>query len=267
MERIRPLGRADIRAKVAGPLSVAVIADALGLHGVDAGTVLGWYASIVAAVSAITARGAADDASRVAIDELAGAIRRSIRDNRAPLLIAAGEALSESEIVSNAAVMMFGGIETTEAMISNAVTHLLRDDAAVAAVRADPSLTAAAVEESLRLEPAAAVVDRYATRNVDLGGASIPRGDLVRVSIAGANRDPAVFPNPDSYDLRRPEVNSQLAFARGPHVCIAMDLARLETRVSVRTLLDRLPGLRLEQPSEAVGLVFRKPASVHVIWR
>jgi cytochrome P450 len=182
------------------------------------------------------------------------------------VLRAAVGVLDEAAVVSNAAVMMFGGIETTEAMIANAVLHLLTHPGALDAVRTDPALTAAAVEESLRLEPAAAVVDRYATAAVRLGDADVACGDLVRVSIGAANRDPAVFPAPDDFDLTRPNLRSQLAFAHGPHVCIAMDLARLEARTAVAAVLAALPGLRLAEPAEPSGLVFRKPAALWVTW-
>src|SRR3712207_7090126 len=113
-------------------------------------------------------------------------------------------------------------------MIATALMHLLQHPGALAEVRADPSLLVAAVEESLRLEPAAATVDRYATRDVELGGASISRGDLVIISIAAANRDPAVWHDPDRFDLHRPSRPGHVAFAAGPHVCIGMHLARME---------------------------------------
>jgi cytochrome P450 len=92
--------------------------------------------------------------------------------------------------VSNAAVIMFGGIETTEGTLLNAVWYLLREPDLFAAVVDDPGLVPAAVEESLRIEPAAAVVDRYATRDVELAGTAIPGGSHVTVSLTGANRDP-----------------------------------------------------------------------------
>jgi cytochrome P450 len=111
-------------------------------------------------------------------------------------------------------------------------------------------------------------VDRYATRDVDLGAARIRQGDLVTVSIAGANRDPAVFDSPDRFDPRRPNVGRHLAFARGPHFCIGAQLARLEAVTAVNTLLARLPSLRLDdsRPAEIRGLVFRKPRTLHATW-
>jgi cytochrome P450 len=169
--------------------------------------------------------------------------------------------------VSNAAVLMFGGIETTEGMIGNAILHLLRHPAQLAQVTADPDLVPNAVEESLRLEPAAAVVDRYATRDIRIGAAAIRRGDLVSVSLAGAGRDPAVFDDPGAFDIHRPNARLHLAFAHGPHFCLGAHLARLEAQAAVRAVL-RLPGLRLDpdHPSAPRGLVFRKPPSLYVRW-
>jgi cytochrome P450 len=103
---------------------------------------------------------------------------------------------------------------------------------------------------------------------VSLGGASIRSGELVTLSIAGANRDPQVFPQPDRFDVRRDNARLQVAFAHGPHVCIGMHLARLEAHTAVGMLLDRLPSLRLDpaRPSAPRGLVFRKPPTLHVTW-
>ena len=163
---------------------------------------------------------------------------------------------------------MFGGIETTEGMIANALLHLLSSPAQLELVLADPGLVPAAVEESLRLEPAAAVVDRYATRDARLGGAGIRAGDQVTVSLAGANRDPAVFAEPDLFDVRRPNAGHHLAFAHGPHFCLGAHLARLEAQAAIETLLARLPGLRLDPryPSAPRGLVFRKPPDLRARW-
>jgi cytochrome P450 len=174
--------------------------------------------------------------------------------------------LTQAETISNAAVLMFGGIETTEGMIANAMLHLLSHPDQLDLVLADRALIPAAVEESLRLEPAAAVVDRYATADTLLGGTRIRAGDQVTVSITAANRDPAVFGEPDSFDVRRPNAARHLAFAHGPHFCIGAHLARLEAQVAIQTLLARLPRLTEAGPSAPRGLVFRKPPDLRVRW-
>jgi cytochrome P450 len=153
-------------------------------------------------------------------------------------------------------------------MIAGALLHLLQRTDRLQLVRSQPELLDAAIEESLRLEPAAAVIDRYATRATTLGNARIARGELVRLSLAAANRDPAVFGDPDKFDLQRPNARRHLAFAQGPHVCVGVHLARLETRTGLAVLIKALPGLRLdpERPSEFRGLVFRKPPALQVNW-
>jgi len=273
-DAIRPAGQSELRTTVAGPLAAAVMAEALGLSeaGVTPCTVLSWYRDIVAAVAAISAATTGSpSAVRVgSFDALAAGLREAIAAGRAPVLTeAAGSGeLTEREVISNAAVLLFGGIETTEGMICNTVLHLLSHPAQLGLVSADPGLLPAAVEESLRLEPAAAVVDRYATRDVSIGDADIRRGDPVTVSLAGANRDPAVFPEPDRYDIRRPNSARHLAFARGPHFCLGAHLARMEATEAVTTMLGGLPGLALdpEQPSATYGLIFRKPTALRVRW-
>ncbi len=269
---IEPAGRAELRRELAGPLAVAVVTEALGLRDVHADTVLSWYAAIVAAVSEVTAGRPVAAAGVEAFGQLRTAVARTIARTDEPSLLAeaarAPEGLRQDEIVSNAAVLMFGGIDTTEGMIVNAVGHLLGDPEALALVRSGEDFLPNAIEESIRLEPAAAVVDRYATCDVELGGAQIQCGDLVTVSIAGANRDPAVFSNPDRFNIRRANARLNLAFALGPHACLGAQLARTETTIAVGRLFDRLPGLRLDpdHPNAPRGLVFRKPPTLHVRW-
>ncbi|MEU1473648.1 cytochrome P450 [Streptomyces sp. NPDC005760] len=266
---LEPAGAAELRGTFAGPLAVAVVTEALGLVGAGTDTVLSWYDAIVRTVSEITAGGTAGTAGREAYAQLRTAVEATVAQGAdSSLLASAADRLAPAEVASNAAVLMFGGIETTEAMITNALLHLLRHPDQLALVQADFTLLDGAVEESLRLEPGAAVVDRYATRDHTLGSARIRKGDLVTVSLAGANRDPAVFPDPDRFDVRRANARLHLAFAHGPHYCLAAHLARLETRIALRHLLDRLPALRLDpdHPADPHGLVFRKPPTLHVLW-
>ncbi|MFE2045980.1 cytochrome P450 [Streptomyces sp. NPDC059477] len=262
-------GSVELSRVFAAPLAVSVMTEALGLAGTGTDTVLSWYDAIVRSVADITAGHAAGADGTAAYAELRAAVEATIADrDTGSLLASAAGKLTVPEVASNAAVLMFGGIETTEAMITNALLHLLRNPDQLALVRDDPALLDGAVEESLRLEPGAAVVDRYATRDTVLGAATIRRGDLVSVSLTGANRDPEVFPDPDRFDVRRDNSRLQLAFAIGPHYCLGAHLARLETRVALRRLLARLPGLRLDpdRPAAPSGLVFRKPLSLHLRW-
>ncbi len=290
-------GAAELRRGLAGPLAVAVVTGLLGLPDTDPAEVLAWYDAIVTAVTALSAGPGpgpgpgpvAIDGPLIAIDtdrrdidlvqagrtafaELRERVTAAVRAPGGRSLLAAAAAeggLTPDEVASDAAVLMFGGIETTEGMISNAVLHLLSHPAALAATAADRSLLPAAVSESLRLEPAAAVIDRYAVDDAELAGARIGRGDLVRVSIAAANRDPAVFGRPDGFEPGRGGAQHNLGFARGPHFCPGAQLASAETTAGVSALIDLLPGLRLDPdrpPPAPRGLVFRKPPALHVVW-
>jgi cytochrome P450 len=272
LDALEPAGGGELRRGFAGPLAAAVVRQALGLQSTETAAMLGWYDAIVGAVNEITAGQPPGAAGADAFEQLREAVESVLDSRPASSLIAEAaspiDGLARSEVVSNAAVMMFGGIETTEGMIANAIWHLLGDPVAMERVREDPGALGNAIEESLRLEPAAATVDRYATADVRLGGASIARGELVTVSIAGANRDPAVFERPDSYEPARENARLHLAFAHGPHVCIGMHLARLEARSGIERLLKRFPRLRLDPADGSAprGLVFRKPPSLRAVW-
>jgi cytochrome P450 len=260
LDALEPAGRGELRRGLAGPLAARIVTFALGLRDADTDAVLGWYDGIVGAVTEVTEGKPVPASGREAFAALRASVEPSLED--------AGE-LTRDEMVSNLAVLMFGGIETTEGMIANAIFHLLSNPDERALVEADRSLLANAIEESLRLEPAAAVIDRYATRDSGLGGADIARGELVRLSIAGANRDPSVFPDPDRFDVRRENARLHVAFAHGPHVCLGMHLARLEAHTAVGRVLERLTGLRLDPDRPAPdprGLVFRKPTALDVLW-
>jgi cytochrome P450 len=262
-------GSAELRRDLAGPLAVRVMAAALELVDGDPGLLLSWYDEIVAAVTA-TSTGRVFGAEVVppAVADLAMSVERTIEAGGG-VLATATPTLTIAEIVSNTGVMLFGGIETSEGMTANLFAHLLCDPELWSAVDGDRSLIANAVDESLRLEPSVVRVDRFATRDVTVGGAHIGAGDFVIVALAAANRDPEHFPEPDRFDLRRPNAKQHLTFAQGPHVCLGMHLARAEARAAVVAALDRLPRLRLDpsRPApEPEGTVFRKPPRVDVVW-
>jgi cytochrome P450 len=269
-------GQAELRREFAGPVAVTTMITALGLENTQVTAVLGWYDTIVEAVTRVTAGEPVSPDGRAAFAALRDNLLPTLkRDPDSSLLAAASglaQGLTDDQIVSNAAVLLFGGIETTEGMIANAFYLLLTNPEVFKIVHSKPDLLPVVIEETLRLEPAASVVDRYAVRDVRLGGAAIQAGDLVRVSLSGANRDPDTFANPDAFDPFRPNLRSHVTFAQGPHVCLGLHLARLEAQLALEGALKYLPRLRLEstgvarQSASPRGLVFRKPQALWVRW-
>ncbi len=154
-------------------------------------------------------------------------------------------ALSELEIVANAVLLVSAAIDTTTGLIANALLCLHRAPEQLARVRANASLLANAVEETLRFEPPALSCSRFAARPIELGGAAIPKGANVLVSIAAASRDPARYAAPDTFDLARAPERS-LAFGGGRHVCLGAALARLEAELALGALLRAAPALALD---------------------
>lgn len=276
IESFKATGGAELRRDFAGPIAVQAMVTALGLEETPVQQVLTWYDTIVQAVTLVAKGEPVSADGQLAFQALKTTLMPSLQANpESSLLAAAGAsnaALDEDQIVSNAAVLLFGGIETTEGMIANALYHLLTTPDALAMVCADYGLIPNAIEESLRLEPAAAVVDRYTTEEVTIAGATIPPDELVEISLLGANRDPAVFPNPDQFDLTRSNLRAHVTFAQGPHVCLGLHLARLETQQALAQALTALPNLQLRTDSTSQadakprGLIFRKPKALNVVW-
>ena len=272
IREMKPSGAAELRRAFAGPIAVKTMVEALGMDDTPVKQVLGWYDTIVEAVTRVSAGKPVSAEGKAAF----GLLKESLlpvlkRDAESSLLAAAAglaDRLSDDQIVSNAAVLLFGGIETTEGMIANALYHLFSQPAVLAQVRADFDMIPAVIEESLRMEPAASVIDRYTTADAVLAGVIIPEGDLVRVSLAGANRDPNTFPDPDRFDPGRDNLRSHVTWAQGPHVCLGLHLARLEAQESVKQLLLQLPDLDIQIDADAVpkGLIFRKPQALQATW-
>jgi cytochrome P450 len=266
VDDLAPAGRAEVRRQLAGPLAVRVVVASLELLDVEPSVVLGWYDEIVAAVDRVSAGGEIGALAPAAVEQLDRHVSASI-ERGSGVLAQATATLTRPEVVSNAAVMMFGGIETSEGMTTSLFWHVLTTPGALAAILADRSLVANAVEESLRLEPAAGRVDRYATEDVDIGGATIRAGDLVIVSLTAANRDPDTFPDPDAFDIGRPNARQHVTFAQGPHACVGLHLARLEAAAALDAALRSWRGLSLDAgATEPSGVVFRKPRHLPVAW-
>ncbi len=270
VEGIAPLGSAELRTAIAGPLAANTITRFLGLENVDAVDVLSWYSHISDAIVGLAIDQPVSVQGTAAIAEIQQRVAASLASGTSQLLttLHAEAVLRPEELPSETAVVMFGAIETSEGMTSNVLWHLLTHPEVLQRVITDRSLLSAAIEESLRLEPAAAVVDRYTTRTVEFGGAVIPERDMVTISLLGANRDSEVFPEPDRFDIDRPNLRQHVTFVQGPHACIGLHLARLETHAGVSAVLDQLHGLRLDASASSApsGLIFRKPASVVASW-
>jgi pimeloyl-[acyl-carrier protein] synthase len=154
-----------------------------------------------------------------------------------------GDKLTDEEVIANCIVIMVGGLETTASLIANGLLILLQLPAQLEILRRDPALLPAAVEELLRYDSPAQHTGRIAPFEVELGGKQIRKGQPVIAVLAAANRDPARFPQPDSFDLSRRD-NKHLAFGWASHYCLGAPLARLEAQIAFAALL-KLPNLRL----------------------
>jgi cytochrome P450 len=176
-----------------------------------------------------------------------------------------GQRLSDEEIVSFMRLLLPAGAETTFRWIGSTLFALLHHPEQLEEVLADRSLAAAALEETLRWETPVLFVGRETTRDVEIAGVAIPAGGMVTPVIASANRDESHYPDPDRWDLHR-GADDHLSFGGGRHFCLGYHLARIEARIALDAVLDRLCNLRLdpERPAQIVGLAFRSPKSLHV---
>jgi cytochrome P450 len=266
-----PGSRAELRAGLAAPLALHAVMKVLGIPERLAGDIREWYEAFADALQnfqrdpTVRTRGKAAAATfRETIGPLLPALEREER--RALLGRLAAEQWSSHEITSNALIILFGGIETTESMILNAIWAVWSHPDALARVRRDPSLLHAAIEESLRWEPAVQTCTRHTTRDVELDGVVIPSGDTVQCMLGAANRDPSHFTDPDRFDISRENAADHLSFGIGSHFCLGAPLARLETRIAMARLLSHLPDMRLDpgRPSAPSGYEFRKPPELWV---
>ncbi len=269
-------GSIELRSQLAGPLAVEAITEFLDLVDTSPDEVLGWYYHIADAIVGVSTGAAVAPEATAAIAAIQARVRATLAEGGHESLLTTVQAsgrLRPEEVAPATAVVMFGAIETSEAMTANALWHLFGHPETMAAVRTDRTLVAPAIEESLRLEPAAAVIDRYATADIELTAlgrdpVTIPERELVTLSLLAANRDPDVFPDPGRYDITRPNLRQHVTFVQGPHACLGLHLARLETVAAVDAVLDELPDavLDVEATTAPAGLIFRKPAAITVRW-
>jgi len=258
---------AELHDDLACPLPVILVARLLGVAEQDRDRFKVWSDAQVLAM------GRADASNKATQQEMHAYLLDGIRSRRAALdagaelsddLIsgmvraAAGarRPVGEHEILGVLAQLLVGGNETTTSLITNCLWRLLEEPARWAAVVADPALGEVAVEESLRFDPPVLGLFRQTACPVELHGTTVPAGARVQMNYAAANRDAAVFDDPDTFRLDRDLAvlrRRQLAFGSGVHLCLGAALARSEATIALRVLVERLPGLRLAGPTERIA--------------
>lgn len=272
---LRPAGGAELGAALASQLPVEVIRAVLGLS-LDPAQVRATYDDFAAALGDYRGDAEVDRRALVTRRAFDASLRADFVRMRATedgsvvgdVLRAGPSVLAEDDVVANALVVLFGGIETVETLTLNAVYALLAHPDQLALVRDDPALVPAAVDEVLRWAPPLGFLGRRALAAGDLDGVAVGKGEFACAVVLAANRDPAVFEEPDAFDVRRANSRRALSFGHGPHFCLGFNLARLEAVTALRALL-RLPDLRFDpdRPRPALrGFAFRRPPSVHVRW-
>ncbi|RII12406.1 Cytochrome P450 107B1 [Streptomyces sp. YIM 130001] len=259
-------GPADLVSRYALPLPVTVICELLGVPATDHALVHTWSNELVMPTSPEAASVATDRLTRRLAELVAESAARPEDDTLLSRLAAAGadspaadgldteEHLATEELLGMVFLLLVAGHETTVNLISATLHSLLTHPAELARLRADPALTAAAVEESLRYNsPVHSTAFRFAAEPLTLAGTRIPAGDSVLVSLAAASRDPRRHSRPDEFDLtRRP---GHLGFGHGAHHCLGAPLARAEATVAVHRLLTRHPDL--EAATDPATLTWR----------
>ena len=265
-------GPFDLVSAFAAPLPIAVITDLLGVpdastadfakHGATIGSALAGPQSL-AHVARLIAANRQLERVLTGLFELR---RREPGDDVVSRLLAAeGEHLQPAELRPLVMLLLLAGFETTVNLVGNTVLALLEHPDQWRAVADDPSLAAAAVEETLRWDPPVQRTLRIPSVDVELGGVTVPKGTMVLLYLAGANRDPAAFEDPDRFDLTRTGGAEHLAFSAGVHYCLGAPLARLEAVTAVQRLAERLPRLeRLGRLRRRNGTVIRGPAELVV---
>ncbi len=267
-------GQIDLKSTFADPLALWTVMTVLGLPIHDFPTVRGWFTDIAHALGNFTRDPNVRERGRAAASAFgAYAVRHLERLRREPddsilAVVASSGELSNEEILAAARVIVFGGVETTAAMLANTLWALLSHPAHYTAVRANLTLLPQVIEESLRWEPPVQSCTRFVTRPVVVGGVTLSPGEMVQCMVGAANRDPQHFADPDLFEPWRPNARDHLSFAIGKHFCLGAALARLEGEIGLRILLERLPGLRLdpEQPDSPQGHEFRSPSMLNARW-
>lgn len=249
-------GSCDFVRDIAAPLPLAMIGDMLGVAPEDRPQLLRWSEDMLRSQG--TADPAALEGATTAFVEFDAYMARVIEDRRRSgsdedligVLVQAeidGDRLDDPSLVHETLLILVGGDETTRHVLSGGMLALLEHPDQHQRLRSDPGSLPTAVEEMLRWVTPIKDMVRTTTRSVDVDGTTIPEGAEVLLLYPSANRDEAVFADPDTFDVGR-QPNPHLAFGFGPHVCLGNQLARLELRVMFEQLATRLPDIALAEP-------------------
>jgi cytochrome P450 len=268
-------GRVDLVPEFTFGFPAKVISGILGLPEDDYRQFQQWAIGIISVIHDWDYAVQCSGELRDYLSSIVAARRADPRDDLITDLVTAeldGEKLDEEEIYSFLRMLLPAGIETTYRSSGNLLYLLLTHPDQLDAVRADRSLLPQAIEEGLRYESPVMITARVATTAATLSGVEIPAGAGVTAMLASANRDPDAYDEPEVFDIFR-DPKPHLSFGIGPHLCLGMHLARMETRVALDALLDRLANLRLDEAEAARvdahiqgDLLFRSPTSLPVIW-
>lgn len=251
----------DLKQHVAYPVPAAVIAEMMGAPVEDRDEFREWSdeLALVAFGAGGEERDERHERALRGVREMFGylqglvdAARRTPGTDMISALAApveGGDRLDDQELLSMLALLLFAGHETTINATTNGTLALLQDPEQLALLREQPELAPKAVEELLRFDGPIKVLHRWVLAPIELHGREIAEGDRVFLALAGANRDPQQFPDPDRLDITR-YPNRHVAFGRGIHACIGAQLARLEMQHLIELIATRLPGLRVAEGAE-----------------
>jgi pimeloyl-[acyl-carrier protein] synthase len=269
-------GGADLMAAFAFPLPATVIAELLGVPPADRDRFQGWSRRIATTLDRTLSVATRQDGHHAELElldyfaQLVAVRRRERRDDLIGRLIESeeeGTRLSAGELLSTCLLLLIAGHETTMNLIGSGVVALLQHPDQRALLQAQAEAPPPAVDELLRFTSPVQWDRRVAAEPIELGGKTIAAGQAVTMVLAAANRDPAIFAEPDRLDLaRRP--NPHLAFGRGIHYCLGAGLARLEGQIAFGALLRRMPTLRLDPDAPLAwngNLAIRGPRTLPVI--
>ncbi|MGY1747070.1 cytochrome P450 [Blastococcus sp. SYSU D00695] len=248
----------DVLSGMAEDLPVAVIAELLGVPDADRPLLRPWSNAIVKMYEYGRTTAVEDAAERAAAEfvaylrELAAQRRRAPGEDLLSHLVsvrdADGDRLTEDELVTTCVLLLNAGHEATVNVSGNGLLALLEHPDQLARLRADPGLLPTAVEELMRYDSPLQLFERTATEDVEIGGGTVARGQKIAALLGAANRDPAVFADPDAFDVGRTP-NPQISFGAGVHFCIGAPLARVELQASFGALLARTSRLELARPA------------------